>query len=396
MPAARPRLRDLGIAIGTEPTGPLNAITDVPGVRVGHTTVIHGEGALRVGEGPARTGVTAIHPHEGSAFTATVPAAIAVLNGAGEITGRSQVDEWGILESPILVTNTLSVGTVHRGAIDWLVAHEPTLGQQDFAIPVIAETYDGVLNDIAGQHVTTAHTFAALDGATSGPVAEGNVGGGTGMLLFGFKGGIGTSSRLVTVAKKGYTVGVLVQGNFGRRPHLLVDGVPVGREITDLGLELHPTAPPRDERKEGSIIVVIATDAPLSDRQLARLCRRGMLGIGRVGGIAGNSSGDLLLAFSNAPEVRVPRRPPTDDAGVVDPLLVTPRLYDGLLDPLFAAVIDATAEAILNALVAAETLTGRDGNTAHALPHDRLRAIMQRYGRLGDTSPDAGNRSRRA
>ena len=391
MPTARPRLRDLGIAIGTEPTGPLNAITDVPGVRVGHTTVIHGEGALRVGEGPARTGVTAIHPHEGSAFTATVPAAIAVLNGAGEITGRSQVDEWGILESPILITNTLSVGTVHRGAIDWLVAHEPTLGQQDFAIPVVAETYDGVLNDIAGQHVTTAHTFAALDGATSGPVAEGNVGGGTGMLLFGFKGGIGTSSRRVPLAGRQYTVGVLVQGNFGRRPHLLVDGVPVGREITDLGLELHPTTPPRDERKEGSIIVVIATDAPLSDRQLARLCRRGMLGIGRVGGIAGNSSGDLLLAFSNAPEVRVPRRPPTDEAGVVDPLLVTPRLYDGLLDPLFAAVVDTTAEAILNALVAAETLTGREGNTAHALPHDRLRAIMQRYGRLGDTSPDARN-----
>jgi len=391
MPATRPRLRDLGITIGTEPTGPLNAITDVPGVRVGHTTVIHGAGALRVGAGPARTGVTAIHPHEGSAFTATVPAAIAVLNGAGEITGRSQIDEWGILESPILITNTLSVGTVHRGAIDWLVAHEPTLGQQDFAIPVVAETYDGYLNDIAGQHVTVAHTLAALDGATGGPVAEGNVGGGTGMLLFGFKGGIGTSSRRVPLAGRQYTVGVLVQGNFGRRPHLLVDGVPVGREITDLGMDLHPTAPPSDERKEGSIIVVIATDAPLSDRQLARLCRRGMLGIGRVGGIAGHSSGDLLLAFSNAPEVRVPRRPPMDEAGVVDPLLVTPRLYDGLLDPIFAAVIDATAEAILNALVAAETMTGRDGNTAHTLPHDRLRAIMRRHGRLGDTSPDAGD-----
>jgi D-aminopeptidase len=388
MPATRPRLRDLGITIGTGPTGPLNAITDVPGVRVGHTTVIHGDGAMRVGEGPARTGVTAIHPHEGSAFTATVPAAIAVLNGAGEITGRSQVDEWGILESPILITNTLSVGTVHRGAIDWLVAHEPTLGQQDFAI---AETYDGNLNDIAGQHVTVAHTLAALDNAASGPVAEGNVGGGTGMMLFGFKGGIGTSSRRVPLAAREYTVGVLVQGNFGRRPHLLVDGVPVGREITDLLPEQFPPAPTGDERKEGSIIVVIATDAPLSDRQLARLCRRGMLGIGRVGGIAGHSSGDLLLAFSNAPEVRVPRRAPENAAGEVEPLLVTPRLYDGLLDPIFAATIDATAEAILNALVAAETMTGRDGNTARALPHDRLRAIMQRHGRLGDTSPEAGN-----
>ena len=391
MPTTRPRLRDLGITIGTEPTGPLNAITDVPGVRVGHTTVIHGEGALRVGAGPARTGVTAIHPHESSSFISTVPAAIAVLNGAGEITGRSQVDEWGILESPILITNTLSVGTVHRGAIDWLVAHEPTLGQQDFAIPVIAETYDGNLNDIAGQHVTIAHTLAALDGATSGPVAEGNVGGGTGMTLFGFKGGIGTSSRRVVLAGREYTVGVLVQGNFGRRPHLLVDGVPVGREITDFLPEQYPPVHPSDERKEGSIIVVIATDAPLSDRQLDRLCRRGMLGIGRVGGIAGNSSGDLLLAFSNAPTVRVPRRAPTDAAGVVDPLLVTPRLYDGLLDPIFAATVDATTEAILNALVAAETMAGRDGNTVHALPHDRLRAIMQRYGRLGDTSPGAGD-----
>ncbi len=391
MPAPRPRLRDLGITIGTEPTGPLNAITDVPGVRVGHTTVIHGEGALRVGAGPARTGVTAIHPHEGSSFTSTVPAAIAVLNGAGEITGRSQVDEWGVLESPILITNTLSVGTVHRGAIDWLVAHEPTLGQQDFAIPVVAETYDGVLNDIAGQHVTVAHTFAALDGATGGPVAEGNVGGGTGMMLFGFKGGIGTSSRRVPLAGREYTVGVLVQGNFGRRPHLLVDGVPVGREITDLLPEQGSPARPNDERKEGSIIVVIATDAPLCDRQLARLCRRGMLGIARTGGIAGNSSGDLLLAFSNAPEVRVPRRAPEDEAGEVDPLLVTPRLYDGLLDPIFAATVDATTEAILNALVAAETMIGRDGYTAHALPHDRLRAIMQRYGRLGDTSPRAGD-----
>ena len=378
----RPRLRDLGITIGTQPTGPLNAITDVPGVRVGHTTVIHGAGPLRVGAGPARTGVTAIHPHEGSAFTSTVPAAIAVLNGAGEITGRSQIDEWGVLESPILITNTLSVGTVHRACIDWLVAHEPTLGQQDFAIPVVAETYDGFLNDIAGQHVTAAHTVAALDGAAAGPVAEGNVGGGTGMALFGFKGGIGTASRLVAIGGRGYTVGVLVQGNFGRRPHLLVDGVPVGREIADLLPDSAREAPAPTAEKEGSIIAVIATDAPLSDRQLARLCRRGMLGIGRTGGIAGHTSGDLLIAFSNAPDVRVPRRPPSDAAGQPEPLLTTPRLHDALIDPLFTAVIDATTEAILNAIVAAEPLTGRDGHTLHALPHDRLRAIMRRHGRL--------------
>lgn len=211
------------------------------------------------------------------------------------------------------------------------------------------------------------------------------------MMLFGFKGGSGTASRLVPLAGREYTIGVLVQGNFGRREDLLVDGVPVGREITDLRAELYPTIPAPAERKEGSIIVIIATDAPLSDRQLARLCRRGMLGISRVGGIAGHTSGDLLLAFSNAPEVRVPRRPATTAGGAIDPLLVTPRLHDGLLDPIFVAVIDATAEAILNALVAAETLTGRDGNTAHALPHERLREIVRRYGRLGDTSAQVGD-----
>src|SRR5215213_7890145 len=221
MGATKPRLRELGITIGTMEAGPLNAITDVPGVRVGHTTLIRGEGALRVGQGPVRTGVTAIHPHEGSTFTAQVPAAIAVLNGAGEITGRSQVDEYGTLESPILITNTLSVGTVHRGCIEWMVRREPTLGHQDFAIPVVAETYDGMLNDIAGQHVTEEHVFAALDSAAGGPVAEGNVGGGTGMSLFGFKGGIGTSSRVVEIGDLRYTVGVLVQGNFGQRTQLL-------------------------------------------------------------------------------------------------------------------------------------------------------------------------------
>lgn len=379
---ARPRLRDLGITIGTMATGPLNAITDVPGVRVGHTTVIHGDGPLQVGQGPARTGVTAIQPHEGSTFTAQVPAAIAVLNGAGEITGRSQVDEYGTLESPILITNTLSVGTVHRACIDWMVRHEPTLGHQDFAIPVIAETFDGFLNDIAGQHVTAEHVFAALDGATGGPVAEGNVGGGTGMTLFGFKGGIGTSSRVVALGEARYTVGVLVQGNFGRRPHLLVDGVPVGLALADPPPTPADLAPTDPTAKEGSIIVVIATDAPLSDRQLLRLCRRGMLGIGRTGGIAGHTSGDLLLAFANPPEVRVPRRPILGDGDPIPALLTTPRLNDALIDPFFTATIDATTEAILNAMVAAETMVGRDGNTREALPHDRLVEVMRRYGRV--------------
>lgn len=369
----KPRLRDLGITIGTQPTGAYNAITDVPGVRVGHTTVVHGAGPLRVGEGPARTGVTAIHPHEDSVFQQMIPASIAILNGAGEITGRSQVDEYGLIETPILITNTLSVGAVHKACVEWLTEHEPSLGTRDFAIPVVAETFDGFLNDVAGQHVTREHVFAALDNATGGPVAEGNVGGGTGMMLFGFKGGAGTSSRVVPVGGRDYTVGVYVQGNFGRRENLLVDGVPVGLEITDLTPERG--APPPEERRDGSIIVVIGTDAPLTDRQLGRLCRRGMLGLGRVGATATHSSGDLLIAFSNAPENRI-------DRFEERALLTTTFLNDTQINDLFQATIEATAEAVLNALVAAETMTGRDGNTAHALPHDRLHAIMRKYGRL--------------
>lgn len=359
------RLRDLGINIGTLPTGAHNAITDVAGVRVGHATIIEGDAV--------RTGVTAVLPVEGSAFSEMPPAAIQILNGAGEITGRSQVDEYGLLESPIMITNTLSVGTVHRGCIEWMRQQEPTLGPIHFSIPVVAETFDGFLNDIGGQHVTIEHVFDALDSANDGPVPEGNVGGGTGMMLFGFKGGIGTSSRLATVEDREYTLGVLVQGNFGIREHLLVDGVPVGREITGLRPERgrEQDIPARD----GSIIVVIATDAPLSDRQLARLCRRGMLGLGRVGSTATHGSGDLLLAFSNAPECRVNRFD-------TEAILTTPRLNDRRLDTLFQATVEATAESVLNALVAADNMTGRDGNRAYALPHDRLREVMRQYGRL--------------
>lgn len=355
----RPRLRDLGIVPGALPTGPLNAITDVPGVRVGHATVIHDDG-------PARTGVTAIHPHEGSAFRSLVPAAIAVLNGAGEITGRSQVDEYGLLETPILITNTLSVGVAHAACIDWLAAREPALGSTDFVIPVVAETYDGWLNDISGQHVRAEHVLSALDDASDGPVAEGNVGGGTGMRLFGFKGGIGTASRVVELDGQAYTVGVLVQGNYGRREDLLVDGVPVGRELA-------VTAEPAG--RDGSVIVVIATDAPLSDRQLGRLCRRGMLGLARTGSVARHTSGDLLIAFSNAPANRVERG---DDSL----LRTTMQLSDGRIDPLFVATVEATEEAVLNALVAAETMTGRDGRVVEAIDTDRLREIMARHGRL--------------
>ncbi len=377
LPAARPRLRGLGITVGTLPPGPRNAITDVAGVRVGHATIVHGDGPLRVGHGPARTGVTAIHPHEGSAYAAPVPAAIAVLNGAGEITGRSQVDEYGTLETPILLTNTLSVGAAHRACVEWLARREPALAAgDDFVIPVVAETFDGFLNDSAGQHVTAEHVFAALDGATGGPVAEGNVGGGTGMSLFGFKGGIGTASRQVALDGALYTVGVLVQGNFGRREDLLIDGVPVGRAIPDLLPERGPGCGDRD-RADGSVIVVIGADAPLTDRQLGRLCRRGMLGLGRVGATARHGSGDLLLAFANAPEAR-------GDRADRSALRATRQVNDRQLDDFFQATVEATAEAVLNALVAAETLTGRDGNTVHALPHDRLRAAMRAHGRLGE------------
>ncbi len=357
----RPRLRELGIVPGMLPPGPLNAITDVPGVCVGHATVIHDDG-------PARTGVTAIHPHEGSVFRSLVPAAMAVLNGAGEMTGRTQIDEYGLLETPILITNTLSVGVVHTATIDWLAAREPALGSTDFVIPVVGETYDGWLNDITGQHVHAEHVFAALDGASSGPVAEGNVGGGTGMRLFGFKGGIGTASRKVSLGERDVTIGVLVQGNFGRREDLLVDGVPVGRELA--------AAADSPSERDGSVIVVIATDAPLSDRQLGRLCRRGMLGLARTGSVARHSSGDLLIAFSNALENRVER----DDPAL---LRTTTWIDDNRIDPLFGATVEATEEAVLNALVAAETMTGQAGRTVEAIDTDRLIEIMGRHGRLG-------------
>ena len=289
--------------------------------------------------------------------------------------GRSQVDEYGLIETPILITNTLSVGAVHQGCVEWLTVHEPSLGTRDFVIPVVAETFDGFLNDVAGQHVTRDHVFAALDNATGGPVAEGNVGGGTGMMLFGFKGGAGTSSRVVPVGGQEYTVGVYRAGELwqaGESARGWRAGWP-----GDHRSAARARRAPRAERRDGSIIVVIGTDAPLTDRQLGRLCRRGMLGLGRVGATATHSSGDLLIAFSNAPENRI-------DRFETQTLLTNTFLNDTQINDLFQATIEATAEAVLNALVAAETMTGRDGNTAHALPHDRLQAIMRKYGRLRD------------
>jgi len=297
-----------------------------------------------------------------------VPAAIAVLNGAGEITGRSQIDEYGLMETPILLTNTLSVGAVHQACVEWLTLHEPSLGTGDFVIPVVAETFDGWLNDCAGHHVTKAHVFEAMDTAADGPVAEGNVGGGTGMMLYGFKGGAGTSSRAVKIGSDLYHVGVYIQGNYGRREDLLIDGLPIGRFLKNWGI-----AP--DRSGDGSIIVVIATDAPLSERQLGRLCRRGILGLGRIGATARHTSGDLLIAFSNARENRVTRtaRPVKRTFTALD---------DEHIDELFVATIEATAEAILNAMAAAETMVGRDGHTAFALPMDEVCDWLRSRGRI--------------
>lgn len=357
------RARDLGIPFEGTP-GEWNAITDVAGVTVGHRTLIEGEGALVVGEGPVRTGVTAILP-QGARY-APVFAAWATLNGNGEMTGTHWIEESGFLEEPILLTNTHSVGTVAEASIAWRRErnyHDGPPGSHGWAaLPVVAETWDGRLNDIHGGHVRRDAVLAALDGASSGPVAEGNVGGGTGMVCHRFKGGIGTASRIV---EGGYTVGVLVQANYGRREDLTIAGIPVGRSITDLLPEIHGLEPPHEGN---SIIVIIATDAPLLPHQLKRLARRAPIGIARVGGYGSNSSGDLFLAFSTA------RPRSTEDE---EDLLETTFLANDAIDPLFRGVAQATEEAILNALVAAETMTGINGNTIHALPHERVRELLQ-------------------
>lgn len=359
----RVRARDLGIPFEGQP-GRWNAITDVPGVEVGHTTLVRGSGPLVVGAGPVRTGITAILPH-GRRSRARSVAAIAPLNGNGEMTGSHWVVESGFLESPILLTNTGSVGVVRDAVLAWGNRHFRTTGQLDeaFGLPVVAETYDGPLNDINGQHLRQEHAWAALDGASSGPVAEGNVGGGTGMVTSDFKGGIGTSSRVVQMPQGRYVVGVLVQANYGRRSDLRILGAPVGREIQ----ELRPTGPGYRE-KDGSIIVVIATDAPLLPHQMARLARRAGLGLGRLGAVSYQSSGDLFIAFG-------PAEPPENGRGLQE----FSTLPNHALDPLLLATVEATEESIVNALVAAETMTGVNGNTVYALPHARLVEVLRKY-----------------
>jgi D-aminopeptidase len=382
--AAKPRARDLGISalIGGTP-GALDAITDVAGVEVGHTTLIEGEGALVVGKGPVRTGVTVVHPR-GKLNADPVFGAWFTLNGNGEMTGTTWLQESGILEGPVAITNTHSVGVARDAILKWQVSRP---GLQPWGLPVVAETYDGALNDINGFHVKDEHVLAALDGARGGPVAEGNVGGGTGMVCHQFKGGIGTASRVLAEAGGAFTVGVLVQCNYGLRPGFRVAGAPVGREIADLlPCTVHGTpkasgiarpcespAPAAGASAEqGSIIVVVATDAPLLPHQLKRVATRVSLGVGRMGGYGGNSSGDIFLAFSTA---NAKAAAATDKAQVE-------MLANARMNALFEATVQATEEAILNALLAAETMTGADGHRVFALPQDRLLAALRKYNLL--------------
>jgi D-aminopeptidase len=381
---SKPRARELGLSalIGGSP-GKLDAITDVAGVEVGHTTLVSGDGRLHVGQGPVRTGVTVVHPR-GKASNDPVFGAWFTLNGNGEMTGTTWLRESGLLEGPVAITNTHSVGVVRDAILQWQVRR---LGLQPWGLPVVAETFDGTLSDINGFHVKPPHVLSALNGATGGNVHEGNVGGGTGMVCHGFKGGIGTASRVLNAQAGGYTVGVLVQCNYGARRELRVAGVPVGDEIADLTpcVSLsdpavrpgrprcdQPSAPPAEDAGAGSIIIVVATDAPLLPHQLQRVSTRAALAVGRMGGKGENSSGDIFVAFSTANADRAR----STDVTRVD------MLPNDRINPIFYATVQATEEAIVNAMLAAETMTGADGTRVFALPHDRLLQAMRKYGRL--------------
>jgi D-aminopeptidase len=364
------RARELGVPFDGTP-GPWNAITDVRGVTVGHTTLISGEGKLQVGKGPVRTGVTAVLPRGKDSMNSSVFAGWWSLNGNGEMTGTTWVEESGFLEGPVMITNTHSVGVVRDAVIQWRVTH----GQPDptgywWSLPVVAETWDGWLNDINGFHVKPEHAFHAIDTAASGAVQEGAIGGGTGMICNGFKGGIGTSSRKFDVKGDGsYTVGVLVQCNYGTKNNLRVAGIPVGREI-DADDPYAGASFAGEDR--GSIIVVVATDAPLIPTQLKRLARRVSLGLGRDGSISGNGSGDIFIAFSTA----------NPGSSATDRIVDVKMLPNDKIEPIFAATVEATEEAIINAMIAAETMTGIENHRVRALPHDQLRAVLKKYNRL--------------
>ena len=382
--AGAERARDLGIPLDGTP-GPLDAITDVSGVTVGHSTIVRGSGRLVQGKGPVRTGVTVVFPR-GKADLSPVFAGWFSLNGNGEMTGTAWIDDYGLLFYPIAITNTNSVGTVRDVLIEW--GAERLLDALHCCLPVVAETWDGDLNDIFGFHVKKEHVYAALSAAAGGPVAEGNVGGGTGMQCLGFKGGIGTASRQITAARGRFTVGALVQCNFGLRRQLRIAGIPVNQELRvpepcyDTRERLDSTmAPDRctaasgervGEAEHGSIIVVLATDAPLLPHQLKRIARRAALGVGRMGGIAGAGSGDLFIAFSTGPTGT------PDSTGVARVAM----LSDDVIDPVYEAAVQATEEAIINAMLAARTMTGANWYRVEALPHDGLRAVLARHGRL--------------
>ena len=366
-----PRLRSraLGIVVGSYTPGPLNGITDVAGVTVGQTTLISGEGSLKPGLGPVRTGVTVVMPRD-DVWHKKVPAGSFVFNGTGEMTGLAWVNESGFLEYPIALTNTLNVPRVANGVMSWMIARYPEIGITDDTLtPVVAECDDGRLNDIQGRHVSEADVMKALDGASSGAVQEGTVGAGTGMVSYGFKGGIGTSSRRLPESEGGYTIGVLVNANHGRRHELVVGGVPVGR--------LYDAVPPVAQapspgQSEGSIIIIIATDAPLDSRQLTRLAKRAALGLARTGSTARHGSGDFMLAFSTANSI--PHYPK-------ERTFQQTHFADTHLNPLITATVEATEEAILNALTMATTVVGRDGYRVEAISLTRLRAILRHQAR---------------
>jgi D-aminopeptidase len=362
MAQTKPRARDLGVPFDGAP-GPLNAITDVKGVEVGHATIISGDGPLKVGVGPVRTGVTAVLPR-GKDSKDAVFAGWFTLNGNGEMTGTTWVEESGFLDGPVMITNTHSVGVVRDAVIAWKIKRgEPDQEGFWWSLPVVAETWDGYLNDVNGFHVKQQDALRALDTAHPGPVEEGNVGGGTGMICDEFKGGIGTSSRILDAGHGGYTVGVLAQCNYGQRDQLRIAGVPVGQEIQE-----HKV---RDD-DVGSIIVVVATDAPLIPTQLKRVAKRVALGLGRNGSYSGDGSGDIFIAFSTANPGAIGRTG----------LHQLTMLPNEQLDAIFLATVQATEEAVVNAMVAAETMTGIDGHTVVALPHDRLREVLKKYNRL--------------
>ena len=366
----KPRARDIGVQFDGTP-GKYNAITDVKGVEVGHSTIISGSGKNVLGKGPIRTGVTAIFPR-GKKFN-PVYANWYSLNGNGEMTGTTWITESGFLETPIMITNTNSVGVVRDAVLKWFVdTNWYGDDQWWYTYPVVGETYDGFLNDIYGFHVQEKHVYEAIKNAKPGRVVEGNVGGGTGMLTLGFKGGIGTASRKVKIDKKNYTVGVLVQSNFGSKKNLTISGVPVGKELKDT-LNLEFNAPPSNQRQEGdgSIIVIVATDAPLLPHQLKRIAHRIPIGIGLVGGRGSNGSGDIFLTFSTA-------NPKAFNRKNTRPIITFP---NDRITPLFEATAQAVEESIINAMIAAETMDGINNNKAYALPHDRLVEVLKKYNR---------------